>query len=63
MTNLRKLKDERNLTTQELAKMVGVTQQMINYMELGKRKGSVKINLKLAKILNVTLEELIEEDE
>ena len=63
MTNLRKLKDERNLTTQELAKMVGVTQQMINYMELGKRKGSVKTNLKLAKILNVTLEELIEEDE
>ena len=63
MTNLRKLKDERNLTTQELAKMVGVTQQMINYMELGKRKGSVKTNLKLAKILNVTLEELIGEEE
>ena len=63
MTNLRKLKDERNLTTQELAKMVGVTQQMINHMELGKRKGSVKTNLKLAKILNVTLEELIREEE
>ena len=63
MTNLRKLKDERNLTTQELAKMVGVTQQMINHMELGKRKGSVKINLKLAKILNVTLDELIGEEE
>lgn len=63
MTNLRKLKNEKNLTTQELAEMAGVTQQMINHMELGKRKGSVKTNLKLAKILNVTLEELIGEDE
>ena len=63
MTNLRKLKNEKNLTTQELAEMVGVTQQMINYMELGKRNGSIKTNLKLAKILNVTLEELIGEEE
>ena len=63
MTNLRKLKNERNLTTQELAEMVGVTQQMINYMENGKRKGSIETNLKLAKILNITLDELIGEEE
>ena len=61
MTKLRRLKEERNLSTKELAKLTGVTYQMINFMELGNRKGSIDTLMKLAKILDVNLEDLVEE--
>ena len=63
MTKLRQLKEESGLSTKELAKLTGLTQQMINFMELGKRKGSVETNIKLAKVLGVSLDELIEKEE
>lgn len=62
MTKLRQLKEERGISTKELAKLTGLTQQMINFMELGKRKGSVETNIKLAKVLGVSLDELIEKE-
>lgn len=61
MTKLRNLKEQKNLSTKELAKLTGTTYQMINFMETGKRKGSIDTLMKLAKILDVTLEEIVEE--
>lgn len=63
MTNLKRLKLERNLTTKELSELTGLTKQMINYMENGVRKGSITTNIKLAKALNVSLDELVEKEE
>ena len=63
MTKLRQLKEESGLSTKELAKLTGLTQQMINFMETGKRKGSVETNIKLARVLGVSLDELIEKEE
>lgn len=62
MTNLKRLKLERNLTTKELSEMTGLTKQMINFMENGVRKGSLTTNIKLAKALNVSLDELVEKE-
>lgn len=59
MSNLRRIKQEKNLTTLELSRMTGISRQMINFIETGKRKGSIETNLKLASVLGVTLDELV----
>ncbi len=46
------------LTQQDLAEQAGVTRQTIIAIEKGSFNPSVKLALKLAKILNTTVEEL-----
>ena len=46
------------LTQQDLAERAGVTRQTIIAIEKGSFNPSVKLALKLAKILNTTVEEL-----
>lgn len=48
------------ITQEELARKVGVTRQTIIYIEKGKFNPSVKLALKIAKILGCTVEELFE---
>lgn len=49
-----------NITQAELAKRVGVSRQTINAIELGKYNLSTVLALKLAKVFDVTVNELFE---
>ncbi len=49
----------RNLTQAQLAKNAGVSQQYIQQIESGKRKGTTQIMKKIAKSLNVDVEFII----
>jgi transcriptional regulator with XRE-family HTH domain len=53
MSNLRKLREERLLTQEELAERVGVTPLTISRWENSKRKPRLKSIRKLAKVLKV----------
>lgn len=48
----------KNLTQQELADLVNVTRKTINTVENGKFVPSTELALKLARVLEVTVEEL-----
>ncbi|MEW6242598.1 MAG: helix-turn-helix domain-containing protein [Chloroflexota bacterium] len=49
----------RGLTQQQLAEAAGISKPYLSQIETGKRKGSADILSALAKVLNVTLEEVI----
>ncbi|ACR79326.1 helix-turn-helix transcriptional regulator [Kosmotoga olearia] len=51
------------ITQEELARRVGVTRQTIIYIEKGKFNPSVKLALKIAKVLGCSVEELFELEE
>ena len=51
------------ITQEELARKVGVTRQTIIYIEKGKFNPSVKLALKIAKVLGCSVEELFELEE
>lgn len=55
----------KDLTQEQLAELVGVTRKTINTIERGKYVPSTLLALKMAKVLEVTVEELfvIEEQE
>lgn len=55
----------KDLTQEQLAELVGVTRKTINTIERGKYVPSTLLALKMAKVLEVTVEELfmIDEDE
>ncbi|TYB91467.1 MAG: helix-turn-helix transcriptional regulator [Kosmotoga sp.] len=57
----RKIKN--TLTQEELAKMTGVTRQTIIAIEQGKFNPSVKLALKIARVLDKKVEELFELEE
>lgn len=54
---------EHNLTQAELADLVGVTRKTINTVETGRFLPSITLALRLAKALNVPVEELFLLDE
>lgn len=43
---------ERNLDQQDVAELIGTTQQFYNYVENGKRRPSPEIAIKIGKVLN-----------
>ena len=55
----------KNLTQEQLAELVGVTRKTINTIERGKYVPSTLLALKMAKVLEITVEKLfmIEENE
>ncbi|NJD52145.1 MAG: helix-turn-helix transcriptional regulator [Candidatus Methanoperedens sp.] len=52
-----------DMTQDDLAKKVGVTRQTINAIELKKYDPSLSLAFKLAKLFNVTIEELFKYEE
>ncbi len=56
MKNIRK---EKKMTQLELAKKVGISREMISQIERGKKSPSLKTFVKIAKVLNVELSELL----
>lgn len=55
---LRKLRKAAKLTQEQLGAEIGITGSAIRMMELEKRKGSAKINKKLAEFFNIPEEAL-----
>lgn len=59
MDKLKRLRLGFKLTQLDLAKEVGVSKQYINMIEKGRRQPSMKVFVKIAKALNVSLEKLL----
>jgi len=63
-TNIRELRESRDMSQKVLGELVGVSRQTINYIELGKTSPKITVALKIAKIFNTSVEEIFElEDE
>ncbi|HJH29208.1 MAG TPA: transcriptional regulator [Methanosarcinaceae archaeon] len=57
-TRIKEFRARYNLTQEELAKKAGVRRETIVFLEKGKYNPSLKLAHDVAKVLNVTLEEL-----
>lgn len=55
---IRELRKTKNITQEELAQMLSVTRQTINAIENNKYNPTLELAMKLAKLLNVRVEEL-----
>ena len=58
-TNLKELRQERHLTQEQLAEMAGISASYISSLELQKRMPTILILAKLAKVLDVKINELV----
>ncbi|MBZ9693468.1 helix-turn-helix transcriptional regulator [Clostridium sp. M14] len=54
---------EKNLTQEQLAEKIGVTRQTIGLIEKGKYTPSISLCIKIAKVLDKTLDDLFWEVE
>ncbi len=54
---------EKNLTQEQLAEKIGVTRQTIGLIEKGKYNPSISLCIKIAKVLDKTLDDLFWEVE
>lgn len=63
--NLKEFRSKKNLNQQDLGSLVGVSRQTISLIERGDYNPSITVCLKLAKVLETTVEEIFsyEEDE
>lgn len=59
-TNLKELRENKNIKQSELAELVGVRRETIVHLENGKYNPSLKLAMDIAKIFGVTVEELFE---
>lgn len=59
---LKALRKEQNLTTYELGQLCGMPQSTVSKLENGKRRLDLKALTKLAKALNVNVNELLEDE-
>lgn len=59
MKNLRKLRTERNLSQQKLAKIVGISQQSINKYENGQTQPDSQMLMQLAEFFHTSIDYLI----
>lgn len=60
---IKKLREEKRLTQQELAEEMGLAQSTIAMIESGKKEGSTKTLKKLADFFNISIDYLLSEDE
>lgn len=61
---LAEIRNKKGLTQTELAEACGITQKAVSAIEVERRRPSYEVLIKLAKALNVKVDELIgEEDE
>ena len=59
---INRLRLEKKLSTKDLAKKAGISSGMLSLLEKGATQGSVETLRKVAKVLNITLSYLFEED-
>ena len=57
-TRMKELRARHNLTQEELADMVGVRRETISFLEKGKYNPSLKLAYKIARCLEISIEEL-----
>ena len=62
MLRLREIRKARGLSQEEVARLLGVSQSLISAYEKEERMPPVKKLVKLAKILNVSVEELLDKN-
>ena len=60
---LKDLRTERNWTQADLAQRVGVSRQTINAIEKGKFDPSLPLAFRLARLFNLTIEEIFLDDQ
>jgi len=60
MISIKELRERKNLTQQQLANLIGISKKTISAYETGKAVPSLRVALKLSKILEVPVEELFE---
>ena len=61
-TNLKQVRMERNLLQEDLAIAIGSCGRTIGRIERGERNASLELALRLAKYLNISVEELFHVD-
>lgn len=59
MGKLKELREERNITQEDIAIACGVSRSTIAMIEIGQNKPSLELAKKLAEVLNVSLDELL----
>ena len=62
LKNMQKLREAKRITQVKLSMLVGVSQQSITYYESNTRTPSLAVALRIAKILNTSIEGLIDEN-
>lgn len=63
LRNLQKIRESKNITQVGLAMKAEISQQSITYYETGTRCASMEVAVKLANILNTSIDYLIGRDE
>ncbi|MFX1470570.1 MAG: helix-turn-helix transcriptional regulator [Promethearchaeota archaeon] len=58
VTRVKDLREERNITQQELADLVGISRQTVYYLEKGSYNPSLTISLKISKLFNKSIEDI-----
>ncbi len=58
MNKLKVMRKQRNLTVEEVAKAVGITQPALSMIENGHRNPSMNVAFKLANFFGVSIEDL-----
>ncbi|MGD6889381.1 helix-turn-helix transcriptional regulator [Bacillus mobilis] len=58
MNNVTKMRKEKRITQEELAKKVGITRAYLSNIENAKHKPSLDVALKIAKVLGSTVEKI-----
>ncbi|MFA7534186.1 MAG: helix-turn-helix transcriptional regulator [Tissierellaceae bacterium] len=59
-TNIKEYRERKNIKQSELAQLVGVRRETIVHLENGRYNPSLKLAMDIAKIFQVTVEELFE---
>jgi putative transcriptional regulator len=59
-TKIREYRAKHNMKQEELASLVGVRRETIGNLENGKYNPSLKLAMDIAKVFNITVEELFE---
>ena len=57
---IRTAREEKNLNQSQLAAKAGISQATVNYLETGKRNPGFTTIVKIAKVLDLNLEDLTE---
>ena len=58
--NIKKLRKEKGITQEELAKRIGVSRQTVNALEAGKYVPSTVLALKISKYFKMNVEEIFQ---
>lgn len=62
LTKLRSFRSEAGYTTKKMADMLGISQSMYDYIELGRERLSYDMAVKISEIFEVSPDELFYED-